>query len=155
MSGNLIDFTINNPKKQGLDNIMGYNASDLFYFKFKSIVPKNADCSNNFFMDVDNLVDASFNKTIDCSNNPLYDYTNTDIKTTYDEGEFCKKRALCENKINHRKYLAMTGSVPGGYAGSDVVFTDTSQLYNFNIVTTTNLSLGILLIGVTIYSYMY
>ena len=158
---NLIDFTINNPQKQGLNDIMGYNESDLFFVQFYSDLPTNvvADCSNNYYVDISSGSDLSFNVTIDCSNNPTLDYTFVEGKTIPPVGNsnFCQKRELCKNVLNYKHYTKNTGKLPGGqggYNGNDTNFVDHSQLYNFTILTTTNLSLGILLLGAAIYSYM-
>lgn len=148
---NLIDFTINNPRKQGLDNIMGYNETDLFFVQFASHLPSQVvvDCSNGYFVDIANGMDLSNNITLDCSNNPMLNRSKNN-----DNGEFCRKRELCKNVLNYKDYTSKTGKMPGG-PGTDANFVDYSQLYNFTILSTANLSLGILLLGAAIYSYMY
>jgi hypothetical protein len=152
---NLIDFTINNPRKQGLDNVMGYNETDLFFVQFGSHLPKNVvtDCSNVYFVDIAKGMDLSSNITLESSNNPTLNLSKKD-----DKGEFCQKRELCKNVLNYKDYTNKTGSDaggPGGYDGTDTHFMDYSQLYNFTILSTANLSLGILLLSAAIYSYMY
>ena len=159
---NLIDFTINNPQKQGLNDIMGYNESDLFFVQFASELPPNvvADCKNNYYVDIASGEDLSNNVTINCNNDPTLDYTYIDDNTnpSLSGNNFCQKRELCKNVLNYKNYTKNTGKLPGGqggYSGNDTNFADHSQLYNFTILTTTNLSLGILLLGAAIYSYMY
>jgi len=158
---NLIDFTINNPQKQGLNDIMGYNDSDILFFKFASDLSNNVveDCSNNYYFDISNGKDLSNNITTDCNNNPNLDYNFWYFPTsiTNNGSNFCQKRELCKNVLNYKNYMKSTGKLhggEGGYRGNDVNFVDHSQLYNFTILTTTNLSLGILLLGAAIYSYM-
>ena len=148
---NLIDFTINNPRKQGLDNVMGYNETDLFFVQFASQLPNNVvmDCSNVYFVDIANGMDLSNNITVDCSNNPMLN-----LNKVNDNGKFCHKRELCKNVLNYKDYTSKTGKMSGG-PGTDANFVDYSQLYNFTILSTANLSLGILLLGAAIYSYVY
>jgi len=154
---NLIDLTINNPRKQGLDNVMGYNETDLFFVQFASHLPKGPtgnvvkDCSNVYFVDIANGMDASYNITVDCSNNPSLNLPTEDGK-----GNFCQKRELCKNVLYYKDYTSKTGKMPGGpggYDGTDTNFMDYSQLYNFTILSTANLSLGILLLSAAIFTY--
>jgi len=150
-NNNLIGFTINNPQKPGLDNIMAYNESDMFFMRFSSYLPTKADCGKNYFIDIDKNKDLDPKLETDCSNNPLL------INSIRNDMGFCRTRELCKNRAYYKNYSKLRGELAGGggegYTGNDAKFEDHSQLYNFTILTTTNLSLGILLLGSAIFTY--
>jgi hypothetical protein len=62
---------------------------------------------------------------------------------------------LCKNRDNYKKIKQLNGTFigGGGYDGKDANREDVSKLYDFHIITSTNLCLGILVVGITIYSY--
>ncbi len=89
------------------------------------------------------LLKTNENLKKDCEKSPIDKNKQND----------CYKLELCKNRENYIKIKMLEGSYSGGYDGKDANFEDISKLYNFHIVTVTNLSLGIVLLSIMIFSY--
>lgn len=152
MSNILADFMISNPKTVNLNNVIGYNDTDYYYRQFYKDLstndPKQNFCSQTYskfsLSSPENISNSIDIITKDISG------SECDIKTEEPEITTCYKKSLCLNAALHNQQKKLQNT---SYNATDVHYTDMNRQQNFHAITVVNLSLGIILLGITIYKY--
>lgn len=101
-----------------------------------------------------NVVGYSQNNFIWSSIEPKFDFTTCNLyqdkncsSITTDNSGQCLLQAFCKNKENQDKIMALQSV----HNGADVRYLDTKNFYNMQLLTTVNLGVGILGIGLFIF----
>lgn len=142
-------------EKKYNSNTIGYNENN-FYFWPRYITDvsntnptlSEIDSSNTITNNTCNVLKNNDAVQEKCNTNIID--TSNNIAVTINH---CYKWELCKNLDNYKRLKQLNGTFIGGYDGKDANREDVGKLYDFHIITTTNLCLGIIVIGLTIYSY--
>jgi len=108
-------------------NVAGYSSNDFLWSSPGITDPTGGDCSTTY---------ADITK---CT-------ATTSSKTT-PSIDTCYKQSYCDNKTKGQTILAMQSV----HTGADGRYTDTKNKYNMQLLTTINLGVGIIGIGVFIF----
>jgi hypothetical protein len=116
---------------------IGYNPDDFFYSLVGNKMPSDSSCNDPDHGYL-NIKDSS------CV---FIDPIDTTEQIWTDNSLNCYRRELCRNKIAALKI----NDVENNHLGSQQNFKNSKKMYNNEILKTFNLSLGILVVFVTIY----
>ena len=133
--------------------IVGFNSNDFFYVSAQenNMMPTDASCSTILSEADENKYTGDDGETIE------YDFATqcadlaedgiTQGSDTIRNGLPCFRRELCKNK----KYADNIYKKQGNNSGSEEKYDDSLDMFNFTLLNTVNLSLGIALILYLIY----
>lgn len=133
--------------------IVGFNSNDFFYVSAQenNMMPTDASCSTILSEADENKYTGDDGETIE------YDFATqcadlaqdgiTQGSDTTRNGLPCFRRELCKNK----KYADNIYKKQGNNSGSEEKYDDSLDMFNFTLLNTVNLSLGIALILYLIY----
>lgn len=114
--------------------VIGYSPNDFFYVNGNQYMP---DFSNNY--------------TTNCSNdNSIWNTTAADCSNNFiDNSMNCINQSLCNNK----SYAEKLKEIQTKHNGTDELLLDINSDYTRNILTSINLSIGIIILSFMIYKY--
>jgi hypothetical protein len=108
---------------------------------------------NNFFYVNGNQYMPDFNYTKDCANdNSIWKTTASDCSNNFiDNSMNCINQSLCNNK----SYAQQLQKIQSTHNGTDELLLDINSDYTINILTSLNLSIGIIILSFIIYKYSH
>ena len=107
-------------------NVAGYSSNDFLWSGITD--PINGNCSSTYVSDITKCTDS------------------TTSSTTPTIGD-CYKQSYCDNKAKGQSIIDLQSV----HTGADGRFSDTKNKYNMQLLTTINLGVGIIGIGVFIF----